>query len=105
MELRRLSEVMWELPATGNMTVPGIVFASSTLMEVIEQEQTLDQVRNVAHLPGIRRASYAMPDIHWGYGFPIGGVAATAVDDGGRRVARRGGFRHLLRHPSPRLRT
>jgi tRNA-splicing ligase RtcB (3'-phosphate/5'-hydroxy nucleic acid ligase) len=81
--MKRLSEVAWELPATDKMTVPGIVFASSALMEVIEQEEALNQVRNVAQLPGIRRASYAMPDIHWGYGFPIGGVAATAVDDGG----------------------
>lgn len=83
MDMQRISEVAWELLATDKMAVPGIVFASSALMEVIEQEEALNQVRNVAQLPGIRRASYAMPDIHWGYGFPIGGVAATAVDDGG----------------------
>lgn len=81
--LTRLSDVCWELPATGRMAVPGRIFASSALMEVIEQEQAVRQVANVAQLPGIRTASFAMPDIHWGYGFPIGGVAATDVDDGG----------------------
>ncbi|MGH8872861.1 MAG: RtcB family protein [Acidimicrobiia bacterium] len=83
MEVRRLSEVAWELPASDGMRVPGLIFASGALMELIEQERAIDQVANVAHLPGITRASFAMPDIHWGYGFPIGGVAATAVDEGG----------------------
>lgn len=81
--LRRLADVLWELPRTGEMNVPGRVFASAALMEVIGQDRSLDQVANVAQLPGIELASYAMPDIHWGYGFPIGGVAATAVDEGG----------------------
>ncbi|MCH0543352.1 RtcB family protein [Streptomyces sp. MUM 203J] len=63
------------------MRVPGVVFASRELLR--DAEQSLEQVANVATLPGIVRASYAMPDIHWGYGFPIGGVAATDVEDGG----------------------
>jgi tRNA-splicing ligase RtcB (3'-phosphate/5'-hydroxy nucleic acid ligase) len=83
MELTRISDVEWEIPATGGMAVPGRIFASTVLMRLIEQEQAIDQVANVAHLPGIRVASFAMPDIHWGYGFPIGGVAATGVEDGG----------------------
>jgi tRNA-splicing ligase RtcB len=65
------------------MRVPGIVFASEPLLPAATGDQSLTQVANVATLPGIVRASYAMPDIHWGYGFPIGGVAATDVDDGG----------------------
>ncbi len=59
------------------MRVPGRVYADDKLMEHIREERALDQVANVAHLPGIVGASLAMPDIHWGYGFPIGGVAAT----------------------------
>lgn len=65
----------------GPMRVPGVVFASRHLLA--DAAQSLEQVVNVATLPGIVGASYAMPDIHWGYGFPIGGVAATDLDDGG----------------------
>jgi tRNA-splicing ligase RtcB (3'-phosphate/5'-hydroxy nucleic acid ligase) len=64
------------------MRVPGIVFADERLMSTIRADQALQQVANVACLPGIVRASLAMPDIHWGYGFPIGGVAAFDPDDG-----------------------
>ena len=83
MDYRRTSDVTWELPAGDGRAVPGVIFASERLMEMVAQEQAPDQVANVAHLPGIVEASFAMPDIHWGYGFPIGGVAATAVDRGG----------------------
>lgn len=83
MELRRLSDVSWEIPPTGGMRVPGVIFASDALMAVVQQEQATAQVANVAHLPGIRVASFAMPDMHWGYGFAIGGVAATDVAEGG----------------------
>lgn len=65
------------------MRVPGIVFASRQLLPEAATDQALQQVANVATLPGIVGASYAMPDVHWGYGFPIGGVAATDVADGG----------------------
>jgi len=65
------------------MRVPGRIFATRAIIEAAGHDRALDQVANVAHLPGIVVASMAMPDIHWGYGFPIGGVAATAVDEGG----------------------
>ncbi|MBI2872240.1 MAG: RtcB family protein [Chloroflexi bacterium] len=64
------------------MRVPGIIFASDAMVRRIGQDQSLDQVANVAFLPGIVLASFGMPDIHWGYGFPVGGVAATRVRDG-----------------------
>lgn len=67
----------------GAMRVPGVVFASRQLLPEDPGDQALMQVANVATLPGIVRASFAMPDVHWGYGFPIGGVAATDVDAGG----------------------
>ena len=70
------------LPQTGKMRVPGLVIATPELMEEVEIEQPLQQVRNVAHLPGIVGYSIAMPDIHWGYGFPIGGVAAMDPETG-----------------------
>ena len=65
------------------MRVPGIVFASGSLLPDEHGDMALVQVANVATLPGIVRASYAMPDVHWGYGFPIGGVAATDIDADG----------------------
>ena len=83
MELERTSDYAWTVPRSGDMRVPGVVFASESLMVKAREDRAVDQVANVAHLPGIVGASYAMPDIHWGYGFPIGGVAATDVDDGG----------------------
>jgi tRNA-splicing ligase RtcB (3'-phosphate/5'-hydroxy nucleic acid ligase) len=72
----------WRLPQSGGMRVDGIVYADETMMADIRNDQSLQQVRNVAHLPGILTASLAMPDIHWGYGFPIGGVAAMDAEDG-----------------------
>ena len=73
----------WRMEPTGAMRVPGVVFASAALLPDQAQDQTLQQVANVATLPGIVEASYAMPDLHWGYGFPIGGVAATDPERGG----------------------
>lgn len=73
----------WRIAPSGAMQVPGVIFSSATLLPQIEQDQALQQVVNVASLPGIVEASYAMPDIHSGYGFPIGGVAATDVESGG----------------------
>jgi len=72
----------WHMEPMGAMRVPGIIFASEALLATLEDE-ALRQVANVATLPGIVEASYAMPDVHWGYGFPIGGVAATDVERGG----------------------
>ena len=83
MELDRSTDYTWTIPRSGGMRVPGVVFASESLIVMAREDRAVDQVANVAHLPGIVGASYAMPDIHWGYGFPIGGVAATDVDDGG----------------------
>ncbi|MGI5837472.1 MAG: RtcB family protein [Chloroflexota bacterium] len=82
--LRRLDENRWEMPVgyKAGMRVPGVVFASEKLLRLAEEDKALEQVANVAFLPGIVRHSLAMPDIHWGYGFPVGGVAATRVDGG-----------------------
>lgn len=80
--MREVSPFEWELEPEGRMRVPGRVFASRRMVEAGELANALEQVRNVACLPGIVGASYAMPDIHWGYGFPIGGVAAFDTDEG-----------------------
>ena len=82
MKLQRIDETRWRIPREGKMRVEGIVYASDAMMAVLRDDPALQQVANVAHLPGILRASLAMPDIHWGYGFPIGGVAATDADEG-----------------------
>ncbi|MET9022199.1 RtcB family protein [Actinopolymorpha sp. NPDC004070] len=73
----------YRIEATGRMRVPGVVFASPGLLPDVGGDQALQQVADVATLPGIVDASYAMPDVHWGYGFPIGGVAATDIAEGG----------------------
>ena len=73
----------WRIEPVGAMRVPGVVFASEALLTEESVGETLRQVANVATLPGIVEASFAMPDLHWGYGFPIGGVAATDVERGG----------------------
>jgi tRNA-splicing ligase RtcB len=80
--LERSGEVTWDLPRTGMMRVPGRVFADEALLEALGSDQSLGQVRNVACLPGIVGRSLAMPDIHFGYGFPIGGVAAFSAEEG-----------------------
>src|SRR2546421_5558364 len=71
------------IPRQGRRRVPGVVYATRALLPDLAGDRSLEQVVNVAALPGIVEASYAMPDIHWGYGFPIGGVAATDVAAGG----------------------
>jgi tRNA-splicing ligase RtcB (3'-phosphate/5'-hydroxy nucleic acid ligase) len=81
-EVEKVGECVYRIPRRGRMNVPGIVFADERLMEGIRGDESLRQVANVACLPGIVRASLAMPDIHWGYGFPIGGVAAFDLDEG-----------------------
>ncbi len=73
---------VWEVPRTGKMRVPGRLYASRELVDALD-EKVVEQVTNVACLPGIVGASYAMPDAHWGYGFPIGGVAAFDPKEGG----------------------
>jgi tRNA-splicing ligase RtcB len=81
-QVQQIDAYRWRIPRQGQMRVDGLVFASATLMQAIRQDQSLQQVANVAHLPGIVGHSIAMPDIHWGYGFPIGGVAAFDEHDG-----------------------
>ncbi len=80
--LERLSAHAWRIPQHGAMRVPGVVYASEALLREMD-EKVYEQVVNVATLPGIVEASYAMPDAHWGYGFPIGGVAAFDPAEGG----------------------
>jgi tRNA-splicing ligase RtcB len=82
--IRQIDAFTWEISADAEpgMRVPGIVFADRELMKKAESDRALQQVINVAHLPGIVKASMAMPDIHWGYGFPIGGVAAMRLEGG-----------------------
>ena len=71
--LNRIRENLWEIPATGNMHVPGRIYISEKMIHKnLKTDDALKQVVNVAHLPGIKKYSLAMPDIHWGYGFPIG---------------------------------
>jgi tRNA-splicing ligase RtcB len=81
-KINRLSDYLWEIPRTGGMQVPGRVYATEKLFSVLKEDNSLKQVMNVAHLPGIVGYSLAMPDIHWGYGFPIGGVAAMDAEQG-----------------------
>ena len=78
----RLSDTVWQVSPTGKMRVPAIIYATEDLIRDMD-DKVYTQVTNVATLPGIVRASYAMPDAHWGYGFPIGGVAAFDPDEGG----------------------
>ncbi len=80
--LERVSDTVWEIPATGGMRVPGRIYADAADVDSLADDQSLEQVCNVAHLPGIERYSLAMPDMHFGYGFPIGGVAAFRTEDG-----------------------
>ncbi len=82
LQIEQVDECRFRIPPQGAMRVPGLVFADERLMRDIRGDQSLRQVANVACLPGIVRASLAMPDIHWGYGFPIGGVAAFDLEEG-----------------------
>src|SRR5262249_60904865 len=83
----QIAPYLWRIPedARPGMRVPGLVYADETLMTAIRQDAALDQVANAASLPGIVKASFAMPDIHQGYGLPVGGVVATAGAGGGGR--------------------
>jgi len=83
--LEKIDDYRWRIPKSykAGMRLPGIIYADERLLKDIRQDKAPEQVANVAFLPGIVKASLAMPDIHWGYGFPIGGVAATDIDDAG----------------------
>ena len=82
MQLKQISPYCYEIPQSGSMNVPGRVFMSERMASALSEEEALKQVANVATLPGILTAAMAMPDMHWGYGFPIGGVAAFGWDTG-----------------------
>ena len=83
--LEKIDNWRWRVPKTykPGMRVPGLIYADEKLLKDIRQDKSLEQVANVAFLPGIVNYSLAMPDIHWGYGFSIGGVAATDIEKGG----------------------
>ena len=83
--LEKIDDFRWRIPKShkAGMRVDGIIYANERMLDDILSDKAVEQVANVAFLPGIVNASLAMPDIHWGYGFPIGGVAATDVDAGG----------------------
>jgi len=80
--LIKINDYCFEIPKQGKMRVPARIFGSKQLIDQLEPK-VFEQVANVATLPGIVRASFAMPDAHWGYGFPIGGVAAFDPNKGG----------------------
>ncbi len=82
--LKKIDHVRWELPTSykKGMKVPGYIYGDSYVVKTLESEQAYEQVANVACLPGIIKYSFAMPEIHWGYGFPIGGVAAFDLKEG-----------------------
>ncbi len=82
--LKKVDDQRWELPRDykPGMRVPGLIFADEAMLDLMAADEALEQVANVAFLPGIVGRSLAMPDIHWGYGFPIGGVAAMRLKDG-----------------------
>lgn len=84
-KLEKIDDYRFRIPksAKAGMRVDGIIYSDEKMLKDIHQDKALEQVANVAFLPGIVKASLAMPDIHWGYGFPIGGVAATDPDNGG----------------------
>lgn len=81
-KIQKVDDFRWRIPKGGKMRTDGLVFADETMMKDIRKNQGLVQVANVATLPGIVGPSMAMPDIHWGYGFAIGGVAAFDVESG-----------------------
>ncbi len=80
--LTQISDVEWRVEPIGKMRVPAVIFGDEQLVRDMD-EKVYEQITNVAALPGIQKAAYAMPDAHWGYGFPVGGVAAFDPDDGG----------------------
>ncbi|MFB6114925.1 MAG: RtcB family protein, partial [Candidatus Nanohalobium sp.] len=82
MELRKVSENIYEIPQEGDMNKPARIYANEKLLEEIKGDNTLEQIKNVATLPGLQKHSIVMPDGHQGYGFPIGGVAAIDMENG-----------------------
>ena len=82
MKVQKVDDYRWRIPREGKMRTDGIIYTDERMLAVIRKDQSLVQVAHVAWLPGIVGYSLAMPDIHWGYGFPIGGVAAFDMKEG-----------------------
>src|SRR3989442_5956263 len=82
MRVERIDEYGWRVPGQGGMRSEGLIFGDEGLMRDLEGAKAVRQVATVAHLPGLVGPAIAMPDIHWGYGFPIGGVAAFDEEEG-----------------------
>lgn len=82
LSIQQIDECLYEIPKHGGMRVPGRIYGNEQVLTDLHQDESIRQVVNVAHLPGIVGYSLAMPDIHWGYGFPIGGVAAMNMEEG-----------------------
>jgi tRNA-splicing ligase RtcB len=84
-KLEKIDDFRWRIPTSylPGMKVPGIIYSDEKMLKSIVRDNAPQQVANAAHLPGIIKASMAMPDIHWGYGLPIGGVVATDIEEGG----------------------
>jgi len=80
--LRKVRDYVWEIPSKGGMNAPARVLASEALLDEISQDKTLQQLKNSAHLPGVRKHALCMPDGHQGYGFPVGGVAGIDAENG-----------------------
>jgi tRNA-splicing ligase RtcB len=81
-KVQKIDDYRWRIPREGKMRTDGIIYSDEKMLANIRKDQSLVQVTNVAWLPGIVGHSLAMPDIHWGYGFPIGGVAAFDIHEG-----------------------
>ncbi len=82
MGLNKINDYLWEIPKKGSMFVPARIYSSDAMIEVVKKEEAFKQLVNVAQLPGIVSYVMAMPDMHLGYGFPIGGVVAFDLDIG-----------------------
>src|SRR5439155_138341 len=95
-EVVQLDPFRWSIPREGAMRVPGVLFADRALLERMFSDRTPEQVKNAAHLPGILEASIAMPDAHWGYGLPVGGVIAAARERGRDQLGTLGSGNHFL---------
>jgi tRNA-splicing ligase RtcB len=81
-KIQKIDDYRWRIPREGKMRTDGVIYSDERMFTDIRKDQSLVQVTNVAWLPGIVGHSLAMPDIHWGYGFPIGGVAGFDMDEG-----------------------
>jgi tRNA-splicing ligase RtcB len=104
MEFKKLNENTWEIEREGRMRVPAVIFASKQLLSDIQNDKTLEQLKNVSMLKGIIKNALVMPDAHQGYGFPIGGVAAFDIDEG---IISPGGVGYDINclHPSSKVLT